>query len=157
MPNLVTSSAPTRIDFGGSTLDLTPLVPLFPENIVTNLALSLRAVVRCSFKEQGITIRDVGHGQAIECDGIESLAANSKFILFSEALKTLGINDGIEIEYETGSPYGAGLGGSSALLVALLQGLHILKCGSALDDLDLVEKAAVIERGIIGGPTGKQD
>lgn len=157
MPQLVESSAPVRIDFGGSTLDLTPLVPMFPENIVTNLALSLRAVVRCGYQRKGIVISDEEKVQTFQYDGIESLAADRRYILFSETLKALGIDNGIRIEYKTGSPFGAGLGGSSALLVALLQGLHYLKFGSGLEDLALVEKAAVIEKGIIGGPTGKQD
>jgi D-glycero-alpha-D-manno-heptose-7-phosphate kinase len=157
MPDVITSSAPVRIDFGGSTLDLTPLVPLFPENVVTNLALSLRAEVRCCVRKQGISIHDTDNKQGIECDGIKSLAAEKKFILFYETMKTLGIDNGIGIEYKTGSPFGAGLGGSSALLIALLSGLQMFKDGSNLGDLDLIEEAAVIEKRIIGGPTGKQD
>lgn len=157
MPKIVKSSAPVRIDFGGSTLDLTPLVPSFPANIVTNLAVSLRATVQCSRMKNGIFIEDASAEQTYEFNDLESLSEDKRLILFYKPLKSMDIRGGIKIGYKTGSPFGAGLGGSSALLIALLQGLHIFQTGGPLDDMELVEKAASIEKGIIGGPTGKQD
>jgi D-glycero-alpha-D-manno-heptose-7-phosphate kinase len=157
MPDNVKTSAPARIDFGGSTLDLTPLVPLFPDNIVVNLAVSLRAEVVCRRRAEGILLRDVNGNRVEECKNLKQLQKSGDFVLFAEALAHSRIETGIEIEFGTGSPFGAGLGGSSTLLIALLQALHIYRFGEPLEDDELVEKAAVIERGIIGGPTGKQD
>jgi len=153
----VKTSAPARIDFGGSTLDLTPLVPLFPDNIVVNLAVSLRAEVVCWRREEGILLRDVNGNRVEEHKNLKQLQKSGDFVLFAEALAYSGIETGIEIEFATGSPFGAGLGGSSTLLIALLQALHIYRFGEPLEDDELVEEAAVIERGIIKGPTGKQD
>lgn len=157
MPDHVKTSAPARIDFSGSTLDLTPLVPLFPRNIVVNLAISLRAEVECKRRTVGITIHDLSEAKKAEFPGIRELRGSSEFILFAKALEYCGIESGISIEYRAASPFGAGLGGSSTLLIAFLQALHLLEMGKPQEDNRLVEEAAVIERGIIGGPTGKQD
>jgi D-glycero-alpha-D-manno-heptose-7-phosphate kinase len=157
MVDKVKTRAPARIDFGGSTLDLTPLVSLFPANIVVNLAVSLRAEVVCRRRAEGILLRDVNGRRVEEYRNPKQLRKSSEFVLFAEALAHVRIETGIEIEFKTGSPFGAGLGGSSALLIALLQALQIFNFGEPLRDDELVEKAAVIERGIIGGPTGKQD
>jgi D-glycero-alpha-D-manno-heptose-7-phosphate kinase len=157
MPDYVKTSAPSRIDFGGSTLDLTPLVPLFPHNIVVNLAISLRAAVFCKRRAEGILLQDVNVNRVKEYKNLEQLQKNGDFVLFAEALMHTGIEIGIGIEFHADSPFGAGLGGSSTLLIALLQALQIFKFNEPLGDDELIEKAAVIEQRIIGGPTGKQD
>jgi D-glycero-alpha-D-manno-heptose-7-phosphate kinase len=157
MPDYVKTSAPTRIDFGGSTLDLTPLVPLFPHNIVVNLAISLRAKVFCKRRAKGILLQDVNVNRLKEYENLEKLQKSGDFVLFAEALMHFEIKTGIGIVFRADSPFGAGLGGSSTLLIALLQALQIFKFDEPLGDDELVHEAAVIEQGIIGGPTGKQD
>ena len=58
MKNLISASAPARIDFTGGTLDLLSLLSLFKNNIVINMAISLRAKIEIQPLDTGIMVVD---------------------------------------------------------------------------------------------------
>jgi len=156
MSRFIKVSAPARIDFGGSTLDLSPITKFFPQNVVTNLAISLRTEVILSGRKTGVSIKNTKDSTEHIFDNTGMMKDDRTLRLFYEALKARGIENGVEIRVTTGSPYGAGLGGSSVLLTALLKALDIFM-ERDIDDVELIDGAAEIESRIIGGPTGKQD
>ena len=73
-----------------------------------------------------------------------------------EALKMMGIKQGIEVVSIADIPAGTGLGSSSCYTVGILNALHTFK----LDHIslyDLAEEACKLEIDILGAPIGKQD
>jgi D-glycero-alpha-D-manno-heptose-7-phosphate kinase len=79
-----------------------------------------------------------------------------KHDIAKEALRMMGIENGIEIISMADVPSGTGLGSSSCYAVGILNGLHVMKreyvCLS-----DLAEEACDLEINRLGKPIGKQD
>lgn len=107
---MIVASAPTRLDFGGGWTD----VPPFPEErggFVCNLAIERRATV---------TLHVNGSG------GDGSVGGESPDPLVAAALRRAGIT-GARVSIRSEFPVGAGLGGSSAVGVALQAALAVLQ------------------------------
>lgn len=73
-----------------------------------------------------------------------------------EALRFVGIKDGIEITSIADVPAQTGLGSSSSFTVGLLNALHTYK-KEHISAEQLAEEACYIEINILGEPIGKQD
>lgn len=73
-----------------------------------------------------------------------------------EALRYFGINKGLNIGTFSDLPAGAGLGGSSSFLVALIKALAAFNKVN-MEPVECAELAVKIERGILGEPGGLQD
>lgn len=73
-----------------------------------------------------------------------------------EALKMVGIRQGIEITSISDIPAGTGLGSSSSFAVGLLNALYTFK-GQQRSAHELAEKACRLEIEVLGHPIGKQD
>ncbi len=162
-PKEATAVAPVRIDLAGGTLDVWPLPLLLPPPVVTvNVALDLpcRAVARA---------REDGRIRLVSADGAREAVHPSRDALAEDLargqapLPLLGLaalNDGpasgLDLTTSARSPAGGGLGGSSALLVAILGALRTLD-GAALDPPALARRAQEIETALLRGPTGYQD
>lgn len=73
-----------------------------------------------------------------------------------EALRYFGIKEGLSIGTFSDLPAGAGLGGSSSFLVALIKALAIFNKVN-MEPIECAELAARIEREILGEPGGLQD
>lgn len=79
--------------------------------------------------------------------------------LVREALKSVGIDRGIDIVYMSDmlpAHEGSGLGASSSLIVGTLNALHAFK-GEHVSAETLAKEACKIEIDILGNPIGKQD
>ncbi len=150
------SSAPTRIDLAGGTIDIWPLY-LFHEGASTlNAAISLRAHVRIEPRTDGrveLTSIDTNRRSTVEhwsklshADGLPLLALLARhYRLENASLITRGE-----------SPAGAGIAGSSALTVAACGALASWT-GAPRDDEQLLQVAMNVECQTIGVPTGVQD
>lgn len=156
----ITSSAPCRIDSGG-TWDIKALaLPFERVNPVTcNIALNLRTWVTLSPHRHG-SVRVVSQGFSLtEESPFRDLKLTSPFNLFFAAVSYFGFH-GLEIHIKSDSPPRSGLGGSSTALVALIKALSKLdfliseKRWSARDILHL---AYHIEDGVSDGKCGMQD
>ncbi len=73
-----------------------------------------------------------------------------------EALRFMGIENGIEISSIADAPAGTGLGSSCCYTVALLKGLHAFK-RDYVSLYDLAGEASHIEMEVLKKPAGKQD
>ncbi|MBN2134929.1 MAG: hypothetical protein JW737_04295 [Acidobacteria bacterium] len=157
MSKIISASAPVRIDFGGSTLDLLPLIEIFPENIVTNLAVSLNAEVEISLGQGTFTVSSLRDQKDYSFNSLTGMKEDKSTRLFAYAIEHLAPDiSGINIRYNTGSPYGAGLGGSSSLLVAFNAAL-LSMLGEKYIKESIVHLSGDIEQKLIEGPIGKQD
>jgi D-glycero-alpha-D-manno-heptose-7-phosphate kinase len=152
----IETSAPTRIDLGGGTLDIWPLY-LFHEGAQTvNTAISLRARVRVeSRSDDQIAIRSKDTAVEVEAAHWRDLLHPTQLRLLSLIAAAFEVR-GVTITTHSEAPAGAGIAGSSALTVA---------CCAALAEWSqvhyepeaLLELAMNIEAQAIQVPTGLQD
>jgi D-glycero-alpha-D-manno-heptose-7-phosphate kinase len=160
----VTSKAPCRVDLAGATLDIWPLY-LFHQNPVTvNFAVdrcaccdiathtSPRIVLRSKDLAIEETFESLTHLEAAKRYRLPVLALLTRF--FAPALAQT--NTGFTIESHSEAPAGAGISGSSALMIATATALNELT-GSGYSLEKLREIAQNIEAQVIRVPTGAQD
>jgi D-glycero-alpha-D-manno-heptose-7-phosphate kinase len=152
----IESSAPTRIDLAGGTLDIWPLY-LFHEQAQTlNAALSLRA--RCSIRplrHSGIVIVSEDTGTRVEVEHWSELRENRELRLLGRLLHYFQAR-GLELRTRSDSPFGAGIAGSSALNIAVCAALARWSGEPRTDDA-LLQIAMNVEAQAIDVPTGAQD
>ena len=153
---LIESSAPTRIDLAGGTLDIWPLY-LFHERAQTlNAAISLRAY--CSIRprsDKRLSIVSEDTGVRVEADHWSELRANHDLKLLGHLLHYFQA-EGLELRTRSDSPFGAGIAGSSALNIAVCGALAAW-CERELSDDLLMQIAQNVEAQVIDVPTGVQD
>lgn len=149
----ITAKAPTRIDLCGGTLDIWPLSVLFAPAMSVNAAISLYATVTATkTKKKGAVIHARHLGATIAYD---PATPEKKKTLFHRALDFIPV-EGWHFEADCLSPAGAGLGGSSSLLIAFLKTLTKIN-NLKMADGDLLDVAKNIEARHLGIPTGVQD
>jgi D-glycero-alpha-D-manno-heptose-7-phosphate kinase len=152
----VESSAPTRIDLAGGTLDIWPLY-LFHERAQTiNAAISLRA--RCSLQprnDRGLTIVSDDTGRRVDVEHWSELRDNPELRLLGRLLHHFRA-EALELHTRSESPVGAGIAGSSALNIALCGGL-VAWTGVTKSDEAILQIAMNVEAQAIDVPTGVQD
>jgi D-glycero-alpha-D-manno-heptose-7-phosphate kinase len=156
MDRRVEASAPARIDLAGGTLDLWPLHVLHPGSVTVNLAIDLRAVCRVGPRTSGfrVTVPNLGYERHV-AEGHE-LLADPRGALAGALLEGLRIGEPRDIELSSAVPYGSGLGGSSALTVAMAAAL-LVSTGRTFDGEGRVELVRDIETRVLGKPAGVQD
>jgi D-glycero-alpha-D-manno-heptose-7-phosphate kinase len=153
---LIESSAPTRIDLAGGTLDIWPLY-LFHDGAQTiNAAISLRA--RCTIQpraERGLTIVSDDTGVRVDVDHWSELRDNHDLTLLGRLLHYFK-GDSLELHTSSESPLGAGIAGSSAMNIAVC-GALIAWTGRPRRDEEIMQIAQNVEAQAIDVPTGVQD
>ena len=153
---LIETSAPTRIDLAGGTIDIWPLYLFHPGAQTLNAAISLRARARVeSRSDERIVIRSEDTGVTVEASDWRELRDRRELRLLS-LLVYFFQTRGITLTTSSQSPAGAGIAGSSALNVAV--------CGALADwnrrhyDAEaLLQIAMNVEAQTIAVPTGLQD
>lgn len=154
MAERIVASAPVRADLAGGTLDLWPLGLLVEGSATVNVALSLRAeVVMSRLATKGLRLCSADFNVAYDWSPESAAGALPLVELFCKAYKLAG---GWKIETRSGSPAGAGLGGSSALSVALARALGAA-VGARESSVDIVARCRDLEAAHLGIPTGVQD
>jgi D-glycero-alpha-D-manno-heptose-7-phosphate kinase len=150
-------AAPNRIDLGGGTTDLYPLYLFMEGGCTVNAAISVRSTVTFkTCRASGVRIFSEDLEKSVEAVGSDHLPLDGPLGLISRAVRMFPPESGLEIVTCNQAPAGSGLGASSALLVALIQGLQYLR--SEREEPESVVKLAVnIEAASIGVPAGSQD
>jgi D-glycero-alpha-D-manno-heptose-7-phosphate kinase len=168
----VTSQAPARVDLAGGTLDIWPLY-LFHENSQTvNFAIDCYARCWISPRRDGrvrVVSRDLHVSEEFaSLDVLHQQARTGKLKLRLPALLLREFASpfsssrsgtkfpGLTLEMESGVPAGSGLGGSSALNIAICGAL----AGFAKQKIvpgKLIEIARNVESQVLHVPAGEQD
>jgi D-glycero-alpha-D-manno-heptose-7-phosphate kinase len=151
--DVVEASAPARVDLAGGTLDLWPLHVLHRGSVTVNLAIDRRATCRVRRGEKGVRFVAPDRGIDIVADSARDLLEDPRTALVAALVDELLPDSPIEVEYLSGVPFGSGLGGSSALAVAVAGALSRFN-GAALDGVELVRD---VETRVLGKPAGVQD
>lgn len=153
-----------RVDLLGGTLDLNPINLILPNVVTLNLATSLKAKVNITELDfDGVEIVSLDYksidrfksSDFTEDNFQKGFFGNLTFI--AHLLNLFGIHKGVRLELESGSPPGAGLGGSSAMGVTCYAALSHFE-GLDFDRIDAIQKVNSIEARILDcGPAGYQD
>ncbi len=152
----ITATAPARIDLAGGTLDLWPLHVLHPGSRTVNVAIDRRAGCRVRGGVEGLVVRSRDRGFETGAASTAQLLENTQTALVGSLLEALEIAEPLEIEFWSGVPFGSGLGGSSALTVALMGALQRWSSRD-LEGVDPVDFVRDVETRILGKPAGVQD
>ena len=152
----LTSSAPTRIDLAGGTIDIWPLY-LFHEGASTlNAAISLRAHVDVSRRSDGrIELRSIDAGRTVTAAHWSELDGSGDLSLLALIARHYRLENAT-LTTRGESPAGAGIAGSSALTIATC-GALARWTGAPADPEHILQVAMNIECQTIRVPTGVQD
>src|SRR5437016_4423992 len=156
---IIESSAPTRVDLAGGTIDIWPLYLFHPGAMTVNFALSLRARVRIETRDDDRIIlesRDRGVRVETTIERRGELANDEQIEMVSKMVNFFQPEIGFHLVAESEAPAGAGISGSSALAIALIGGLNRL-VGNRYDERKFITIAANIETAVIKVPAGFQD
>src|SRR5215475_6506608 len=128
MPDRVRARVPTRIDLAGGTIDLWPLFLLHDDPITVNAAIDLYARVTIEpLRDNGVEVVSIDRDRRFRLVSFEAkrafLAQAPSELEFPLRLAAHFLGDGrtasCRIVTDCQVPAGSGLGGSSALGIAL--------------------------------------
>ncbi len=155
----ITAHAPCRADLAGGTIDLWPLYLFHPGALTLNFALQILTTCRItSLSGTRIELCSLDTGREESFTDLAELiqAAKLRHPLAAYCLRFFAPEGGLRIETNSESPAGAGISGSSALMIATCAALARFT-GRDLDLEKLRVIAQNIEAQIISVPTGCQD
>ena len=152
----IVSSAPTRIDLAGGTIDIWPLYLFHDGALTLNAAISLRAHAEIESREDGrIELRSIDTGRTVTANSGAELEGGGDLALLALAAKHYHI-ERVTLTTRGESPAGAGIAGSSALNIAICGALARWTNGSTNPD-HILQVAMNVECQTIRVPTGVQD
>ncbi len=156
---IIETSAPTRVDLAGGTIDIPPLF-LFHEGAATvNFAIDLLAKCRIETRDDDIIrLESVDRGVKFETslDKIAELKHEPRLELLAKLVYFFRPETGFNMTTDCEAPAGAGLAGSSTLNIACIAALNVL-VGNRYSPDRFIPIAANVECQVIKVPTGFQD
>ncbi|HEX8818022.1 MAG TPA: hypothetical protein VF753_21215 [Terriglobales bacterium] len=155
----VTAQAPCRADLAGGTVDLWPLYLFHPGALTLNIALDIQTT--CSITPlagRQILLRSLDTRKEEKFPSLNALRKATRFRLPLAALliKFFQPQQGFLMETNSESPAGAGISGSSALMIASTAALARFT-GRRLAKEEMRVIAQNVEAQVIKVPTGCQD
>ena len=156
---LITAQAPCRADLAGGTIDLWPLYLFHPGASTLNFAVNILTTCRITpLKGKGIYLRSLDTSREEHFPNFETLRTSRRFRLplAARLLQFFAPKEGLLIETDSESPAGAGISGSSALMIATTAALaRFTDRNLTLEQMRVI--AQNVEAQIINVPTGCQD
>jgi len=157
----IEAQAPTRIDLAGGTLDIWPLYLFHPGAVTVNCAVTRNA--RCVVETRALprgriefVSRDTGRRESFASLAALARARRYRLPLLAHLVRFFAPRGSLRITTDSEAPAGAGLGGSSALAVAVSAALDRLT-GAGLGRLGWIHLSRDVEARVIRAPTGTQD
>jgi D-glycero-alpha-D-manno-heptose-7-phosphate kinase len=156
---IIQSKSPCRVDLAGGTLDIWPLY-LYHENAVT-VNFAVDRYTSCEVRtraDKKIILRSTDQKREETFDSIEALRLAPKYRLplLAYIVRFFNPETGIELSTNSEAPAGAGISGSSSLLISTASALNKLT-RSGFNIEQIRELAQNVEAQIIRVPTGCQD
>src|SRR5579863_676315 len=155
----VSAKAPCRVDLAGATLDIWPLY-LFHDNVVTvNFAVDLYTSCEIITRDDSrIILRSKDLGKEETFQSFDELYAAKRYRLPLLALlvRFFAPRQGFVMESASEAPAGAGISGSSSLMISAACALNKLT-GRNYKLENIREIAQNVEAQVIRVPTGSQD
>ncbi len=155
----ITAQAPCRADLAGGTMDLWPLYLFHPGALTLNFALNILTTCRVTpLKGKRIYLRSLDTRKEETFTDFDELRSAHRFRLplAARLLQFFAPKEGLLIETNSESPAGAGISGSSALMIAATAALARFSGHNlSLEQMRVI--AQNVEAQIIRVPTGCQD
>jgi D-glycero-alpha-D-manno-heptose-7-phosphate kinase len=155
----ILSLAPCRADLAGGTIDLWPLYLFHPGALTLNFAVNILTSCRITpLKGRRIQLRSLDTRQEESFTSFDELrhARRFRLPLAARLLQFFAPKEGLLVETDSESPAGAGISGSSALMIATTAALaRFTDRNLTLEQMRVI--AQNIEAQIINVPTGCQD
>jgi D-glycero-alpha-D-manno-heptose-7-phosphate kinase len=152
----ITSSAPTRIDLAGGTIDIWPLYLFHDAATTVNAAISLRAHAQLEPRTDGrVELRSIDTDRTVSAAHWSALDGGGDLSLLALLARHYGLENAT-LTTRGESPAGAGIAGSSALVIAVC-GALARWTGASGDPDALLQVAMNVECQTIRVPTGVQD
>jgi D-glycero-alpha-D-manno-heptose-7-phosphate kinase len=155
----ITAQAPCRADLAGGTIDLWPLYLFHPGALTLNFAVEILTTCRVTpLKGQRIELCSIDtHCEETFTNLNELIASRShRHVLAAYLVRFFAPERGLRVETDSQSPAGAGISGSSALMIATTAALARFT-GRDLDSETMRVIAQNVEAQVIHVPTGCQD
>jgi len=159
MPRVITATAPCRADLAGGTMDIWPLYLFHPGAVTVNFALTtLTRCVITATSGKNIHLRSLDTGREDRFPSLDALLRARQYHhpLAAHLVRFFRPRRGFRLETDSASPAGAGISGSSALMIATSAALARFT-GRRIGKEALRVLAQNVEAQLIGVPTGCQD
>ncbi len=157
----IESKAPTRVDLAGGTLDIWPLYLFHPGALTLNVAISRYA--KCIIEthpagDENINLVSLDTSRSESFSSFAKLVRAKKYRLplLAEIVKFFRPTGGFTLTTNSEAPAGAGIGGSSAMAVAICAALDRFT-GTGKSKVDWIHISRDAEGIVIRVPTGTQD
>lgn len=155
----VSTKAPCRVDLAGATLDIWPLY-LFHDNAVTvNFAIDRYTYCKIETATDSSILlrsRDLALEERFESFGTLYAAKRYRLPLLALLVRFFAPEQGLVMESASEAPAGAGISGSSSLMISTASALNKLT-GRGYELEKIREIAQNVEAQVIRVPTGCQD
>jgi D-glycero-alpha-D-manno-heptose-7-phosphate kinase len=155
----IVAQAPCRADLAGGTIDLWPLYLFHPGALTINFAVEILTTCRVRpLRGKRIQLRSRDTRREESFSSLDDLNRAKKFRhpLAARLVQFFVPQQGFEIETDSQSPAGAGISGSSALMIATTAALARFTGRSfSLEQMRVI--AQNVEAQLINVPTGCQD
>src|SRR5215469_4578112 len=157
----IESKAPTRVDLAGGTLDIWPLYLFHPGAVTLNAAISRYAhcvIETHAANDSRIKLVSLDTNRSESFASFAELARTKRYRLplLAEIVKFFHPEGGFTLTTDSEAPAGAGIGGSSAMAVAICAALdRFTAAGKSKADWIHISRDA--EAIVIRVPTGTQD
>jgi D-glycero-alpha-D-manno-heptose-7-phosphate kinase len=157
----IESRAPTRIDLAGGTLDIWPLYLFHPGALTVNCAVTRHAscvLETAPGASKRITLLSLDSGRREQFASLAALERATKYQLplLAELVKVFRPSGGFTLTTSSEAPAGAGLGGSSAMAVAICAALDKFTAAGRTRE-EWIHISRDVEAVVIRVPTGTQD
>jgi len=153
------AKAPCRVDVAGGTLDIWPLYLYHPGSVTVNFAITryARCVLGTRSDSQIILCsHDLADQETFQSLAALKAARRYRCPLPAHLIRFFSPQTGFELHTDSEAPAGAGIAGSSTLIIAIVSALNRLtRAGYRLEQLREISQN--IEAQLIRVPTGSQD
>jgi len=157
----IESRAATRVDLAGATLDIWPLYLFHPGAVTVNAAITRYAscVIETASpddKRVKLVSRDTKREENFASYDALAGTKSYRLPLLAEIVKYFQPEGGFSLTTDSEAPAGAGIGGSSAMAVAICAALDRFT-GAGKSKVDWIHISRDAEAVVIRVPTGTQD
>jgi D-glycero-alpha-D-manno-heptose-7-phosphate kinase len=153
------AQAPCRADLAGSTLDLWPLYLFHPGSVTVNMAVNILTACKITpRKGRAIHLKSLDTGREDRFPSLDALMQAKKYrhALAAYLVRFFQPKQGFLLETHSESPAGAGISGSSAMMISSSAALARF-VGRDIDIEQIRVIAQNVEAQLIRVPTGCQD
>lgn len=157
--NQIYAQAPCRADLAGSTIDLWPLYLFHPGSVTVNIAVDIQTTCKITpRKGRAIHLKSIDTGREDHFASLGALLAAKRYkhALAAYLVRFFEPKQGFFLETHSESPAGAGISGSSAMMICTSAALARF-VGREIDIEQIRVIAQNVEAQLIRVPTGCQD